>query len=289
MKTRAGCGQPPVKDQYFGDVNDYRKYGLLRALIGGSQLSLGICWLRTVDDGGRDGESRRYLQHPERWRGYDADLYDALLRLLDPHVDRTVLHAESWTLLPGARYHHRRLGDDASGRRSYFAEAWPALRDADVLFLDPDNGIEVRSVPYGTGGRRSISTGARSTKPMGAATRSSSTSTSLARSGMHSSRTWPTGSGSVSPALASSPGGRRMRCISSPPVRSMGRRCRRAAIWCAIDGTVSFVSVRLRKWHRSARRWRHWHASDELEYDTRRSARLEQRAGETPIHAWRST
>ena len=34
---------------------------------------------------------------------------------------------------------------------------------------------------------------------------------------------------------------------------------------------------------------RHWHASDELEYDTRRSARLEQRAEGTPIHAGRST
>jgi len=139
-----------MKDQYFGDVSDYRKYGLLRALIDGSRLRLGVCWLRTADDGGRDGESRRYLQQGERWRHYDPELYDRLCRLLDLRVPRTVLHAESWALLPGARYHHRLLGDDASARWSYFAEAWPALRDANVLFLDPDNGIEVRSVPYGT-------------------------------------------------------------------------------------------------------------------------------------------
>ena len=29
-----------MKDQYFGDINDYRKYGLLRALQAGSGLGL---------------------------------------------------------------------------------------------------------------------------------------------------------------------------------------------------------------------------------------------------------
>ena len=72
-----------VKDQYFGDVNDYRKYGILRGLIEGSQLRLGVCWLRTVNDGRQDGEFRQYLQRPERWRHHDPELYDALRRLLD--------------------------------------------------------------------------------------------------------------------------------------------------------------------------------------------------------------
>jgi hypothetical protein len=138
-----------VKDQYFGDVNDYRKYGLLRSLIEGSQLRLGVCWLRTGNDGRRDGEFRQYLQQSERWRHYDPELYDALLRLLDPGVERTVLHAESRGLLPGARYHHRVLSDGASERRSYFAEAWHRLRETQLLFLDPDNGLEVQSVIYG--------------------------------------------------------------------------------------------------------------------------------------------
>jgi hypothetical protein len=138
-----------VKDQYFGDVNDYRKYGILRALIEGSQLRVGVCWLRTVNDHRRDGEFRQYLQQPERWRHYDSELYDALRRLLDPGVARTVLHAESWGLLPGARYHHRFLNDDASDRRSYFAEAWERLSEAQVLFVDPDNGLQIQSVGYG--------------------------------------------------------------------------------------------------------------------------------------------
>lgn len=138
-----------MKDQYFGDVNDYRKYGLLRALIEGSRLSLGVCWLRTLDDGRRDGESRQYLEQPERWRHYDPELYDALRGLLDPGARRSVLHAESWGLLPGARYYHAVLNNDASERYSYFADAWQRLRGTELLFLDPDNGLQVKSVGYG--------------------------------------------------------------------------------------------------------------------------------------------
>jgi len=55
-----------VKDQYFGDVNNYRKYGLLRALA--TAGSIGVCWLLTPDDGGNDGRPRRYLDEPSKWR-----------------------------------------------------------------------------------------------------------------------------------------------------------------------------------------------------------------------------
>ena len=39
-----------VKDQYFGDVNDFRKYGLLRVLAGSDRLRLGVCWMLTARD-----------------------------------------------------------------------------------------------------------------------------------------------------------------------------------------------------------------------------------------------
>jgi hypothetical protein len=60
-----------MKDQYFGDVNDYRKYGLLRALAGVSGLPLGICWMLTARDGRSDGEFRRYLDQAIRCRRHD--------------------------------------------------------------------------------------------------------------------------------------------------------------------------------------------------------------------------
>jgi hypothetical protein len=141
-----------LKDQYFGDVNDYRKYGLLRALQAASGLKLGVCWLRTANDSRPDGEFRDYLRTPERFRVHDPALFDALTRLLHSGASRSVELAEAWDLLSGAAYHHDVLGDDALDRLRYFATARERLATCPLLFFDPDNGIEVGSVGYGRKG-----------------------------------------------------------------------------------------------------------------------------------------
>jgi hypothetical protein len=50
-----------MKDQYFGDVNDFRKYGLLRVLVGTDHLRLGVCWMLTRPDSRTDGGLLAYL------------------------------------------------------------------------------------------------------------------------------------------------------------------------------------------------------------------------------------
>lgn len=57
-----------MKNQYFGDINDFRKYGILRALAG-PPLSLVVSWMLTPDDGSTDGEFISYLSEPRRWEG----------------------------------------------------------------------------------------------------------------------------------------------------------------------------------------------------------------------------
>ena len=59
-----------MKDQYFGDINDYRKYGLLRALQSNADGRLLVAWMLTPDDGGRDGGLRSYLEDPQTRRNY---------------------------------------------------------------------------------------------------------------------------------------------------------------------------------------------------------------------------
>jgi hypothetical protein len=44
-----------MKDQYFGDINDFRKYGLLRLLCVSDRLRLGVCWMLTDTDSRTDG------------------------------------------------------------------------------------------------------------------------------------------------------------------------------------------------------------------------------------------
>ena len=138
-----------MKDQYFGDINDYRKYGLLRALTEASGLRLGVCWLLTEGDQRPDGEFRRYLEQPERWRLRDPQLYDGLQRLRAANVERSVGHAGAWDLLPDARYFGDVLGDPAAERAAYFRRAWETLADCPLLFFDPDNGLETKSTRPG--------------------------------------------------------------------------------------------------------------------------------------------
>ena len=46
-----------MKDQYFGDINDYRKYGILRALQSKGQRTLLVAWMPHA----RRRQSRRWI------------------------------------------------------------------------------------------------------------------------------------------------------------------------------------------------------------------------------------
>ena len=59
-----------MKNQYFGDVNDYRKYGLLRILSASGQAGVGVCWMLTPSDGRTDGQLLTYLDQPARYRNF---------------------------------------------------------------------------------------------------------------------------------------------------------------------------------------------------------------------------
>src|SRR5512138_3665052 len=70
---------PTMKNQYFGDISDYRKYGLLRALLSQGVPSLLVAWMLTPDDASRDGARRSYLDD-QRWETLDRPLFQALAR-----------------------------------------------------------------------------------------------------------------------------------------------------------------------------------------------------------------
>ncbi|MCK6526772.1 hypothetical protein L6R50_04195 [Myxococcota bacterium] len=141
-----------MKDQYFGDINDYRKYGLLRVLKSGGG-SLQVAWMLTPDDGGRDGGSRSYLDDPDRWAGHDPDLYHGLRDLLASSLrGPSVTLLERSDLLPGASYHSVRVPDGRRARDSWSEDLLRAASGTDLVFLDPDIGIEIPSCPAGRAG-----------------------------------------------------------------------------------------------------------------------------------------
>ncbi len=142
-----------MKDQYFGDVNDYRKYGLLHVLAEVSGLSVGVCWMLTAPDDSADGAKRKYLQAREMWRHFDPDLFDHLKQAEEGGEPRAVCRYEQCGLLPNARFYSALLQDPAEDRQRYFEACFAEFESCDVVFFDPDNGVEVKSVTYG--GKRS--------------------------------------------------------------------------------------------------------------------------------------
>ncbi len=136
-----------MKNQYFGDVNDYLTYGLLRALAGG-EIALGVSWMLTPDDRGRDGGKLRYLAEPGVWRAHDPPLFDSLAAGVGAGDRRLSLCAELG-LLPGARYHDEPLVAEAAARRAWQAHMLETLAAAELVFFDPDNGLEVATRPFG--------------------------------------------------------------------------------------------------------------------------------------------
>lgn len=43
-------GRERLKNQYSGDINDYRKYGLLGVLMAHGRINACVCWMPTADD-----------------------------------------------------------------------------------------------------------------------------------------------------------------------------------------------------------------------------------------------
>lgn len=136
-----------MKHQYFGDVNDYRKYGLLRTLQGASGLRLGVCWMLTPDDDRRDGNFITYLDQAVCWRGHDPSLFDELSATVP--AGRRIGHVRERRFLGDAVFAEEYVPDDRERRAAYFADANKALATAELVFFDPDNGIEIKSCPAG--------------------------------------------------------------------------------------------------------------------------------------------
>jgi hypothetical protein len=157
--------------KYVGDVGDFGKYGLLRALCG-DDIRLGIVWCLTdASESNNDGKHDSYLcgeRNRKRFRECDPDLFDAMKRIranaklnVQQIVDESVLPDE-------AIFYSSRLQDYAgpappkkqreqrwAERSEWLANAMEKTRAAKLVFLDPDNGIRFSSKQERSGQRPS--------------------------------------------------------------------------------------------------------------------------------------
>lgn len=139
-----------MKNQYVGDINDFRKYGLLRLLTAYGKIRTAVCWMLTLDDNRTDGNSIEYLNQSKYWRDFDPPLFDLLRDKVYLQRNRNVHVIETSDVLPSTKFFSSLLPDEGCGRLKYFETFKEVAKDHELIFFDPDNGIEVQSKKYGS-------------------------------------------------------------------------------------------------------------------------------------------
>ena len=137
-----------MQDKFVGDIGDYVKYALLRAIWGDRRL--GVAWYRHLDTPGNAGKRTEYLDDPEKWRHLDPCLFDALKGLIDDGtrsiqavIDSEILGANSitdYSLCPLDFCPFPPL-ERAAWRDCWFASVKDGLEKSCLVFADPDNGF----------------------------------------------------------------------------------------------------------------------------------------------------
>ncbi len=147
-----------MQDRYAGDIGDFGKYGLLRALCG-DDLRLGVLWYAFEGDrkqAPNDGRHTSYV-HSEVGGGFeecDPELFAAMQGIVCGEK-RSIRDIEASGALPEdtlffsvpLTFLGMRPGEPrALKRQAWVKAAQQAVRGASVVFADPDNGIETASV-----------------------------------------------------------------------------------------------------------------------------------------------
>lgn len=140
-----------MKHQYVGDINDYRKYALLRALAADGANRVGVCWMLTPPDGKTDGGKRGYLDKPKQYRHHDPEVFDVLAPTLHDKSLRRVSYIQESGIIRGATFHNNKLLQAMNERAAYMLECQAKYADVDLVFFDPDTGIEKPTTRIGLG------------------------------------------------------------------------------------------------------------------------------------------
>jgi hypothetical protein len=148
-----------MRHNYVNDIGDYVKYALLRTLRseGVLKMRLGVIWYLTVHpELNTDGQRRAHILR-EGWDGLDSALLEKMRGIeasLQSQNDLRLSLIEQSDILPDDTLFFTEPLPDATGlplerrreRAAWFTRAQEAVTGCELIFLDPDNGLEVQSV-----------------------------------------------------------------------------------------------------------------------------------------------
>jgi hypothetical protein len=155
-----------VQNRYVADVGDFGKYGLLRALLTDSSLSLAVIWYLVQNETHtNDGRHTAYLRtEPTGIYGRcDPELFHGLRRVLSKGRDVGVVERSG--ILPARTSFHSapltfHVAESPTERRAkrehWLADAISIAGAADIAFLDPDNGLECKVPQHSRNGPKYV-------------------------------------------------------------------------------------------------------------------------------------
>ena len=138
-----------MQDRYTGDLGDFSKLGILRALRE-TGLSIGVNWYLTPDENhNRDGCHVKYLEL-EKYKSCDEELWRELKEIVE-NDRRKVRYLEKNNILQAIFFSERidftrkTKHEREEFRQSWHTRALSSLEGMDIIFADPDNGLIVPS------------------------------------------------------------------------------------------------------------------------------------------------
>jgi hypothetical protein len=141
-----------MKVQYFGNVNDYGKFVLLRLLSEVGKFEIGVCWMLTKADSSGNYGNRSYLRQPDRWRSYAPSVFDALATVPPKPTIEDLRRVEDEALIPRATFFNEDMLEGLAKREAYQQACMKAFEARDLTFFDPDQGLELKSTAKGDNG-----------------------------------------------------------------------------------------------------------------------------------------
>jgi hypothetical protein len=133
-----------MQNQRVGDIGDFGKLVLLRHIMEGRRLA--VCWYLTRDASERTRQRRYfdYLDRPEEFRHLSPEIFDALREIVsrNRHGLHGVTALETSGLLGDALFHRDEVPKGAALRRRWIDDLVASVDAANLVFLDPDKGIQ---------------------------------------------------------------------------------------------------------------------------------------------------
>lgn len=138
-----------MQDRYAGDIGDYGKIALLRA-IQSEGLSVGVNWYRVVPRDYEKNANGSFKQNDgghlitEAYKECDELLAEQLVEIANSEIGRSIENLEGAKLISGALYYSDPV--PVAKRKEWHERALERLEGANIIFMDPDNGLIVKSV-----------------------------------------------------------------------------------------------------------------------------------------------